>query len=135
MPEGRGKICVMTDTDRGVERRRHARFKVSGAVFVGFRPHNSRLGEVIDIGMGGLSFRYLATGEPSNGSRRLNIFLTERNFYLNDVLFETVSDFRTDEIPFTPVTMRRSSVQFGELTNSQISRLEYFIENYTTTET
>jgi hypothetical protein len=125
---------VMTDTDRRVERRKHGRFQVSGAVFVGFRPDNSRLGEVIDIGMGGLSFRYLATGEPSNGSRRLNIFLTGRDFHLNDVIFETVSDFRTDEIPFTPVTMRRSGVQFGELTNIQISRLEYFIRNYTISE-
>jgi hypothetical protein len=120
----------MKNTGRQVERRRHSRFQVPEGVFVAFRPDNGRLGEVIDIGMGGLAFRYLATREPSNGSRRLNMFLTERDFYLNDVQFEAVSDFRTYEIPFTPVTMRRSGVQFGELTNNQTSRLEYFIRNY-----
>jgi hypothetical protein len=114
-----------------VERRRHKRFQVPVGVFVGFRPDNSRLGEIIDISLGGLSFRYLASGGPSNGSHRLNIFLTERGFCLDDLQFETVSDVGTYEIPFTPVTMRRSGVQFEGLTEDQVSRLAYFIQHFT----
>jgi len=122
----------MTATKGQVERRRHKRFLVPVGMFVGFRPDNSRLGEVIDISLSGLSFRYLASGGPSNGSRRLNIFLTERGFCLDNLPFETVSDVGTYEIPFTPVTMRRSGVQFERLTEGQASRLEYFIEHFTT---
>jgi len=125
----------MIATNGRVERRRHKRFEVPVGVFVGFRPDNSRLGEVIDISLSGLSFRYLANGEPSNGSRRLNIFLTERCFCLHDLSFETVSDVGTYKIPFTPVTMRRSGVQFEGLTEDQISRLEYFIEHFTMSKT
>jgi hypothetical protein len=77
----------------------------------------------------------LASGGPSNGSRRLNIFLTERGFCLDDLPFETVSDVGTYEIPFTPVTMRRSGVKFEELTENQISRLKYFIQHFTMSKT
>jgi hypothetical protein len=81
--------------------------------------------------MGGLAFRYVAMAEPSNGSDRLKIFPAEGDFYLNDVLFETVTDFGTYQIPFTSISMRRSGVQFGELTHDQMSQLEDFICNHT----
>jgi hypothetical protein len=122
---------MMTRTNRRVERRAHERFQVPVGVFVGFRPDNTRLGEIIDISLSGLSFRYLASGGPSNGSRRLKIFLAERGFCLDDLPFETVSDVGIYEIPFTPVTMRRSGVQFERLTEGQVSRLEYFIQHFT----
>jgi hypothetical protein len=100
-------------------------------MFVSFRPHDTRLGQIIDISMGGLAFRYVAMAEPSNGSDRLKIFPAEGDFYLNDVLFETVTDFGTYQIPFTSISMRRSGVQFGELTHDQMSQLEDFICNHT----
>lgn len=115
-----------------VERRKHERFKISIGVFVAFKPHDTRLGEIIDISMGGLAFRYLATKEPSNGSSKLRIFLTEGDSYVNEVLFETITDFGTYEIPFTSLTMRRSGVRFGNLTQEQMSQLKYFIHNHTT---
>ena len=125
----------MTITHGRIERRRHRRFRVPVGVFVGFRPDNSRLGEIIDISLTGLSFRYLASGGPANGSRRLNIFLTERGFYLDDLPFETVSDVGTYKIPFTPVSMRRSGVQFEALTEDQISGLKYFIHHFAMSKT
>lgn len=121
----------MTDVNKMAERRQHRRFQVPVGVFVTFSPENSRLGEVVDISSGGLSFRYLATEEPPNGSYKLNIFRSEHDLYLNDMPFETVSDFGTYEIPFVPVTMRRSGVQFRALTHNQRSQLEYFIQNHT----
>ena len=119
----------------GVERRKYHRFRVPPGVFLSFSPDDSRLGEVVDISVGGLAYRYLATEKKPNPARRLNIFSTGDESYMNDVPFQTVSDFRTLDIPFTPVMMRRSGIQFGELTHSLMSRLEYFIENHTVTET
>jgi hypothetical protein len=114
-----------------VERRIHKRFQVPIGVFVAFGPDHSSLGEIIDISMGGLSFRYLATEDPLIRSSTLDIFLTDRDFCLNDVPFETVSDFGTHQIPFVPVTMRRRGVQFGEMKNNQASGIEYFIQHFT----
>ena len=121
----------MTKGKEWVERRKPKRFEVPIGAFVAFRPRDTRLGEIIDISMGGLAFRYLATKEPSNGSCKLKIFLTEGDSYLNDVLFETITDFGTYEIPFTSITMRRSGVQFGELSHNQMSRLQHFVHHYT----
>jgi hypothetical protein len=118
-----------------VERRKYKRFRVPIGVFLSFGPDDSRLGEIIDISMSGLAYRYLATEEQPNRARRLDIFLTDDDSYVDDVSFETVWDFRTCEIPFTPVTMRRSGVQFGELTHSQIARLEHLIDNHALRET
>jgi hypothetical protein len=118
-----------------VERRKYNRFQVPFGVFLSFGPDDSRLGEIIDVSMSGLAYRYLATEEKPNPARRLNIFFAEHDPYMNDVPFETVSDFRTLHIPFTPVSVRRSGVRFGELTESQVSRLEHFIDNHALGET
>jgi len=125
----------MTADKQNVERRSHQRFQVPTGVFVEVRrPHDSKLGEIINIGMGGVAFRYLVAKEPPNGSYKLNIFFDEGDFRLNDILLETVTDFGTHKIPHTYVTMRRSGVQFSGLTHHQmhhqISQLEHFIENY-----
>ena len=117
-----------------VERRKYSRFHVPMGVFLSFDAGDSRLGEIIDISMSGLAYRYLSTEEQPNPARRLNIFLNEHDPYVNDVPFETISDFRTSRIPFTPVTVRRSGVRFGELSNAQTSRLEHFIDNYASKE-
>jgi c-di-GMP-binding flagellar brake protein YcgR len=114
-----------------VERRRDGRFQVPDGVFVEVRrPSHSKLGEIINISMGGVAFRYLATKKPSNGSYKLDIFFDEGRFRLNDIFLQTVTDFKTHKIPYTSITMRRSSVQFKRLSHHQSSQLEHFIENY-----
>jgi hypothetical protein len=117
-----------------IERRTHKRFQAPIGVFVAFGPDHSRLGEILDMSIGGLSFRYLATENPSSRPSTLDIFLNEGDFRLNDLSFETVSDFGTHKIPFVSVTMRRRGVQFVGLTNNQTSRIEYFIQHFTMNE-
>ena len=125
------RVCRMTADKLKVERRRDPRFLVPRGVLVEVRrPNHSRLGEIIDISMGGVAFRYFATKEPSNGSYKLHIFLDEGSFRLNDILLETVTDFKTHNIPYTPITMRRGSVKFRRLSSEKSSRLEDFIKNY-----
>jgi hypothetical protein len=121
----------MIDGNQSVERRKYRRAQVPEGVFVTFMPDDSRLGEVVDIGMGGLSFRYLATGESPVASGRLNLYLSEYDFQVKAVPFQTIWDLTGHNIPFVPVTMRRSGVQFRGLTQDQISRVEHFIHNHT----
>ncbi len=115
-----------------VERRKHKRFLVSKGAFVALRPDYLKVGQVTNIGMGGLAFTYLMDdGKPPDLSSQLDIFLASQDFYLDKVPFETISDFQADAIPFSSVSMRDCSVQFGELTAYQSGRLKYFIKKHT----
>ncbi len=126
----------MTDTKQRVEQRKHKRFKVLEGAFAALRapwPHSTRLGQIIDIGMGGLAFSYMDIGGETGGPSELDIVLSVKNFYLYKVPFKEVSDFQLDkEEGLTAIVTRRCSVRFGELTQDQKYQIQYFIENYAT---
>ena len=113
-----------------VERRKHTRFQVPKSAFVGFGPYDAKVGQIIDVSTGGLAFRYVGTEEPSNGE--LSIFLAERDFYVGQIPFKTISDFEiAGKNPSTSVPLRRSGVQFGQLTDHQSSQLEHLLHSLT----
>jgi hypothetical protein len=120
----------MTAGQEIVEHRRYKRFQVPKSAFVGFGPYDAKVGQIIDVSMGGLAFRYVGTEEPSNGE--LNIFLGERDFYIDRIPFKTISDFEIgNQRSSSSVALRRSGVKFEKLTQQQTSQLEYFIRNLT----
>ena len=121
----------MIEAQELVEKRKHKRMEVKDGAFVLLGPHSTKLGRIIDIGMGGLSFSHMARERPSSELYELDIFIIDSDFYLERVLFEAISDFKTHENPFSPITMRRSGVRFGELGHNQVSQLEHFIQNHT----
>jgi len=132
----------MTDTAEIVEQRRYKRYEVPTGSFVALGPQNSILGQIIDISMGGLAFRYMDSKKPIDESY-LDIFLTERHFCLGKVPVKAVSDYEinntvtcklVDGVPYRRTAMKRSSVQFGELTHHQMSQLEHFVQNNATCE-
>jgi hypothetical protein len=131
-------LCVLTKKKELSDRRKHIRFQVRETAFVVLKapwPHSTKVGQIIDISMHGLAFRYIADEGRSNGSSELEILSADHSFYLDRVPFKTISDFKTDnDVPFSSIEMRRSGVQFGDLTPSQSSQLEHFIWNYTTSE-
>ena len=120
----------MTVHQEIVERRKHTRFQVPKSAFVGFGPYDAKVGQIIDVSTGGLAFRYVGTEEPSNGE--LSIFLAERDFYVGQIPFKTISDFEiAGKTPSTSVPLRRSGVQFGQLTEHQTSQLEHLLHSLT----
>ena len=121
----------MIEAQKLVERRKYKRMQVRDDAFVLLGPNSTKLGRIIDIGIGGLAFSHMARERPSSELFELDIFIIDSDFYLERVLFETISDFKTHENPFSSITMRRSGVRFGELGHNQVSQLEHFIQNYT----
>jgi len=114
------------------EKRRFRRFQAPQNAFALLRGPESRLGQIIDISKGGLAFRYLSNGRQPRRSFQLDIFLANNGFRLEKVSSRTVSDFEISKQALAnSVTMRRCGVQFDELNQDHISRLEYFLENYT----
>lgn len=117
-----------------IDRRGHKRFPVRDGAFAVLRPQLNKLGQIVDISLGGLAFRYVFTGTHSNGSFEMDIFLAGNGFYLERVPIRTVSDFKmTKKIPMSSIPVRRCSVQFGELTPFQITQINHFLHNYTLT--
>jgi hypothetical protein len=120
----------MSNMKEIVNQRRYARFRVPKDAFAALGPDYIKVGQIINISMGGLAFRYLASEGPSNASE-LDIFLAGRVFYLYKLPFETVRDFVTNEMPFSSTNMKVCGLQFGGLTDKQKSDLRYFIQTHT----
>ena len=122
----------MASLNEFAERRSHKRFRVKDGAFAALMPDSAKLGQILDVGEGGLSFLYIDTGEAANGSTELYIYVVDKEFYLSKLPFKVVSDVRVpNKIPINPVVMRRQGVQFGELTPEQNLSLHSFIEDYT----
>ena len=112
------------------ERRKYKRFQVPIGTFVGFGPYFGKVGEILDLSLGGLSFRYMGIDEP-NGSSYLDIFLIDNDFYIRKLSFVTVTDFATvTEMAPISTTLRRRGVKFRTLTRQQRSDLEHFIDRH-----
>lgn len=47
-----------------VERRKHKRFQVPFGAFAVLGPHSTKVGRIMDISMGGLTFRHIDRKEP-----------------------------------------------------------------------
>jgi hypothetical protein len=115
------------------ERRKHRRFQAKDSAFVVSVPFGSseKIGRVINVSRGGLLFRYVGGENKLNELCRLDIFVKGGSFYLENLLAKTISDVEIDHGTvwiFAP--MRRCAVEFGELSDNQISLLESFIQNH-----
>ena len=83
---------------------------------------------MIDIGLGGLSFRYIDTDIDPSPSDDLLILLNKPRFYLDHLPYQLVTDNHLpNEFIFSAVTVRRMGVEFGDLTATQRTQLEDFI--------
>lgn len=115
-----------------IERRRHKRFSTQEGSFAIVKNHFSKPGQIIDVSMHGLAFKYIDNGKNSKGILKLDILLSGHGIYSKNIPFKTVSDFEIkSEIPFTSIKMRRCCVKFGKLDCLHASQLEDFILNHT----
>ena len=111
-----------------LEKRKHLRYPALDGVIVALNPKAEILGQMIDIGLGGLSFRYIDTEVESPPSHELLILLNKPRFYLENIPFRTVTDHELpNEFIFSAVSVRRMGVAFGDLTTAQRTQLEDFI--------
>ena len=120
----------MSNMKEIVNRRRCARFRVPKDAFAALGSVYIKVGQIINISIGGLAFRYLLPTEGPSNASELDIFLAGRTFYLYKVPFEIVWDLVNNEMRFNSIETKICGLQFGDLTPHQISQLEYFIQDY-----
>jgi len=115
------------------EKRKFKRFKTKNLSFALLKSSfYEELGEIVDIGKGGLAFQYLVGEDRIEEPVELDIILAGNGVHIKKIPCKTISDFEiTNEIYFSSLKMRRHSIKFGELDNNQISELDYFIKQNT----
>ncbi len=124
----------MVGRKRTVERRRNKRYKAVEGAYAAISPNSHKLGQIIDISMGGLSFKYIDT---SNGSEKNDplmgeeaIFLSSMGYYVGDLPFNTVSDYEVTNAPsFSSMKVRKRHLRFTDLTFKQLFDLDYYLRN------
>ncbi len=120
---------ILTDK----ERRAYKRYNALDGSFAAISPNSFKLGQIIDISKGGLAFQYIQTNRNSKyNTEEKYIFLSSKGYYVHGIPFKTVADIPipTDN-PFSSITMRRCSIQFGEMEFEQKVELENYILNNT----
>ena len=125
-----GKPGNFTSTETlGAERRRHLRHLLTGGVIA--RPKMTSIyGNVRDISLGGLAFRYGPKGSSMIEAFEMDIFLRGNGFNLQGVPFKTVSDLDIREKDsFITKHIRQRGVKFLNISPLQLEKLNYLI-NY-----
>ena len=119
------------------EKRKHKRFNVEIGSLLVLEPRSrEKLGDILNLSRGGLAYRYVPdTVQPLN-SFEIDIFwVPGDSSFLNNVPCITISDSdAARRFPIDRNKYRLRGVQFRELAESQISRLEFCILKYTITE-
>jgi Tfp pilus assembly protein PilZ len=106
------------------EKRRHKRFQLKVSAFALLNAPFSEMGEIIDISMGGLSFRYTSDRALPKGSLALDILCVDDGFHVAKVPVSTVAE------SVVSGEVRRRGVQFDRPTDRQLSQVRYFIQTY-----
>lgn len=125
-----------------LERRKHKRYSIKDGSYATISPESTKLGQIMDISMGGLAFKYIHTTPSSKKKKNINetLFLSSMGYYVGDIYFKTISDYEVSdyENPNTSLNtmkIRMRHVQFTDLKLKQLFDLDYYIEkNATETE-
>ena len=87
----------MEKSSKPLKRRRHERYKVEGGTVCVTRPLFIKMGQINDIGKGGLSFLYFDSGGSHDEiphSFELSISMEENNLHIERLPFITIADFK-----------------------------------------
>jgi hypothetical protein len=119
-------------SDRQKERRKDPRHRVKEGAFVIPQYSSGEAGQIVDICKGGLSFQYFANGNQLKSAFDIDILLFDTGYCLRNLNVSNISDLPdiTNETPFTIFPIRRCGVRFNEMDDTQMTRLEKFIEDY-----
>ena len=112
----------MTDKN---DRRLFTRFKVTDGAFAFI--HNTPF-VIQNISKGGIKLKSVLFDDTPSYEMLLDIFLKDDNFYLQNIPVRLVRYQKNNPFsPFGKTHMSCFGLQFGDLTEQQKSRLDYFI--------
>jgi hypothetical protein len=118
------------------ERRKHVRYFPDQETFAALGGGFSKVGRIINIGMGGLAFEYTVFHETEEENVSVEIFLTTGTVHLHHVSCKVIVDEGIDTHIVQSKKMKLLSnrlcrIQFTEMPSDREGELESFISNYT----
>lgn len=131
-------------------RRAYKRLNVKEGAFAVLFEDSAKMGQILDISLGGFSFRYSDSQFIDNdrsgraflyndlrkslkGLLTFDIFLVDSGIYLNRMPCKIISNIEIYDLNSTnSVPMKRCGIEFDELGPEKIADLGLFIENCTT---
>ena len=116
------------------ERRQHQRYRVQKSAFALLRNESTYSGQITEISLGGMAFRYNCRNGNSPGASEIDIMLADFTdaFLIRNLHIKAVPDRGISEKnPIGLTRLRKQVVKFGSLTPTQTSRLKYLIRFYT----
>jgi len=123
----------MADRKRTIERRKNKRFKAVDGAYAAISPNSQILGQIIDISMGGVCFKYIDSHDADSDTGKQeeeSIFLSSMGYYVGDLAFKTVSDYQVNDTPsFSAMKVRKKHVQFFDLSFKQLFDLDYYLKH------
>ncbi len=124
----------MTISKITFDRRVSKRLKTHEGTYAVLKPHasSSKLGNIIDISQGGLSFHFIDTNKVFSDFSELDIYISGNGLMVSQLPFEITSEMTLNkDIPFYSVITRRFGVKFGALSEKTSSQLDHFLHNHT----
>jgi hypothetical protein len=115
-----------------IERRKHERFLVERRAITVLWPASSIVGQITDISLGGLAFRYSAAEKSKDNASEIEIIVASHNYRSQALPFKTVFDESIDGF-FGSVMgrqVRQRGVAFKELTEEQKADVQCFIDDF-----
>ncbi len=121
------------------ERRKQQRFLANGGALVMTgklrffnlgKPRFIKFGPVINISKGGVSIQYISSKKKPDKYTELSITMPAEDLKLDNISFETVTDFQKTEF-LKSKKIRQRCIKFHNLTESQMFQVDYFLDNHT----
>ena len=109
------------------ERRQHPRFQIGEGAFAFI---NNIPFSILNVSAGGMKLQSALYDDVPSEYMTLDIFLKNENFYLQDIPVRLVRIKKGyARSPFITSNLSCFGLQFGELTEQQKTRLDYFISH------
>jgi hypothetical protein len=114
--------------------RKRRRFRVKDGVYVvQGRYLSSGKNQINDIGMGGLSFYYIESGNRANRDQQTVTLLTDSPNSAVQIPCKVVGDNSTGELIFSNQSVKRRCVKFERLSAEQKQQIKDLIKGYSLT--
>ena len=119
----RSEKAIITDIEK---------MTMGDIAFAVMRCAPARMGQIVNISMGGLVFQYAQEAQGSAKPSCLDILLADCRYYLDNLNFEMIVDVPApDESEFDTVKTGLIAVKFKNLTVTQRQQLSHFLKNHT----
>ena len=113
------------------ENRKYPRIRCSKNTLAEVRPYSAIVGQVMDVSLGGLGFRYMDTGNRITDRLELNLWV-DGTLYMKNIPVKTISDTAIEGMATrTAFPLKRCCVQFCGLTPEQSGCLKRFFRKGT----